>query len=228
MDPALISLLAATIAFVGTHFAMSHPLREPMVRMLGEKGFLGIYSLVSLAAFAWMIIAFIAAPPGQTELWDGSGPVIWAIASLLTLLALILFLGSLIGNPALPDTPEEKVVARKPDGIFRVTRHPMMWGFALWAIAHMLVMPDARMLIFAGGFAVLALLGAHLQDRKKEFLMPQAWPGWEAQTSYWPQLGQFVRIGPALWIAGIAVWLAATWAHLWLGAIAAGVWRWLG
>lgn len=62
MDPALTSLLAASIAFVGGHFVMSHPLRAPMVRIFGEKGFLVLYSLVSLATFAWMILAFRDAP----------------------------------------------------------------------------------------------------------------------------------------------------------------------
>lgn len=39
VDP-LISLIAASIAFVGTHFAMSHPLRASMVRLLGDGGFM--------------------------------------------------------------------------------------------------------------------------------------------------------------------------------------------
>lgn len=38
-------LLIAATAFVGTHFLMSHPLRAPLVSRLGEKGFLGLYSL---------------------------------------------------------------------------------------------------------------------------------------------------------------------------------------
>ena len=49
MDNALANLVAACLAFVGTHFAMSHPLRAGMVRALGEKGFQGVYTLVSLA-----------------------------------------------------------------------------------------------------------------------------------------------------------------------------------
>ena len=37
------------LAFVGTHFLMSHPLRSPMVSALGERGFAGVYSLVVAA-----------------------------------------------------------------------------------------------------------------------------------------------------------------------------------
>ena len=37
MDP-IAELAAASLAFVGTHFAMSHPLRAPMVKALGAGG----------------------------------------------------------------------------------------------------------------------------------------------------------------------------------------------
>ena len=47
-----LGLLALSgAAFVGTHFAMSHPLRAPMVRSLGERGFTLVYVAVSLITF---------------------------------------------------------------------------------------------------------------------------------------------------------------------------------
>ena len=73
MDHALTSLIAASVAFVGTHFALSHPLRGAVVRMAGERGFQGVYSLVALATFAWMVLAFRAVGPGGAPLWDGMG-----------------------------------------------------------------------------------------------------------------------------------------------------------
>ena len=36
------NVVAAALAFVGTHFILSHPLRRPLVRAVGEKGFLGL------------------------------------------------------------------------------------------------------------------------------------------------------------------------------------------
>ncbi|MEG3598124.1 MAG: NnrU family protein, partial [Pseudomonadota bacterium] len=47
MDQALVSLLAAAVAFVGLHFALSHPLRPWLVSRLGEGGFRLVYSLVA-------------------------------------------------------------------------------------------------------------------------------------------------------------------------------------
>ncbi|MCD1622386.1 NnrU family protein [Citromicrobium bathyomarinum] len=221
VDP-LISLIAASIAFVGTHFAMSHPLRASMVRLLGDGGFMIAYSLVSAATMAWMYFAFVATPAGA-PLWGGYGDGVWIAASIVTLLALVLFAGSLIGNPALPAPGAEKAALQAPSGVFKVTRHPMMWGFGLWAFAHLIAAPTSRTVVVALAIGVLALVGARLQDRKKELLMGDAWRQWEAKTSYWPRLGRIFSVGIVPWIGGIAIWLGATWWH----TMDAGVWRWV-
>lgn len=221
MDP-LTSLIAASIAFVGTHFAMSHPLRGPMVRTLGSAGFSLVYTLVSAAAMAWMYFAFVATPAGA-PLWGGYGDAVWIAASAITLAAMVLFAGSLIGNPALP-APGAAQAARKPArGVFKVTRHPMMWGFALWALAHLIAAPTARTVVVALAIATLALVGAHFQDRKKEVLMGDAWEQWERSTSYWPRFHRILAVGLVPWIGGIAIWLGASWLH----EMEAGVWRWI-
>ena len=221
VDP-LVSLIAASIAFVGTHFAMSHPLRASMVRLLGDGGFMIAYSLVSAATMAWMYFAFVATPAGA-PLWGGYGDGVWIAASIITLLALVLFAGSLIGNPALPAPGAEKAALQAPSGVFKVTRHPMMWGFGLWAFAHLIAAPTSRTVVVALAIGVLALIGARLQDRKKELLMGDAWRQWEANTSYWPRLGRIFSVGIVPWIGGIAIWLGATWWH----TMDAGVWRWV-
>jgi uncharacterized membrane protein len=43
------------LLFVGTHFLLSHPLRGPLVRSVGEGPFRGIYSLVAIITFLGMI-----------------------------------------------------------------------------------------------------------------------------------------------------------------------------
>lgn len=226
MDPALASLTAASIAFVGTHFALSHPLRAPLADTLGEKGFLVLYSLVAIATFSWMIVAFRAAP--AADLGNASGEIGWVAATVLTLPALLLFLGSLWKNPALPAPGAQQLAPREPRGVFRVTRHPMMWGFALWAVAHLLIDWSWRTTIVATAVLTLALVGARLQDRKKAALMGSAWSDWEARTSYWPRVSALPHAGVALWLVAAAAWLAITLAHLPSAGVPAGIWRWLG
>lgn len=104
MSP-LVQLEIAAAAFVGTHFLLSHPLRRPMVKAMGEKAFLGVYSLVALATLVWMVMAARAIGP-ETPRWVvGEGGII--AASLLMWFGAILFVGSFAGNPALPH-PEAK------------------------------------------------------------------------------------------------------------------------
>lgn len=225
LDPALIELIAASLAFVGSHFAMSHPLR-PWLMKLGQRGFMLAYTLVSLATFLWMVQAFKAAPAGDL---GGSGEIGWLLSTLITLPALVLFAGSLTpGNPAMP-TPGAAAAARAgPSGVFLVTRHSMMWGFALWAVSHILLWWSWRTNVIGLAILTLALLGSHLQDRKKRALMGEDWSAWEAQTSYWPRWSRLAAVGPTIWIAALALWALLTWVHLPLAGIPAGPWRWLG
>jgi uncharacterized membrane protein len=225
MDGTLITLIAANIAFVGTHFAMSHPLRAPMVRMLGAGGFQIAYVLVSFATLGWVYLAFIAAPPADLP---GSGEAGWIAATLITLPAMILLAGSLIGNPALPSPQAEAQARAAPRGVFRVTRHPMMWGIGLWALSHLVLFWSLRTMITAAAMGILALVGARLQDAKKQALMGDAWAQWESRTSYWPRWGQLPKVGAVPVVVGAVLWLVASWLHLWRAEIPAGVWRWLG
>lgn len=223
---------AAAAAFVGSHFLLSHPLRRPLAGALGEKGFLGLYSLVSLATLDWVIWAYRASP--AAPLWWEPTDAIWAVGSAIMLVASILLMGSLIRNPALPH-PEARAAedVPLPTGVFAVTRHPMMWSFALWGIAHILVFPDPANVIVAGAMTFLALVGAHLQDRKKAQLQPDFWPAWQRRTSYWPFAAiargdaRFGGFGMHALAGGLVVWLLASWAHIPLAGWEAGIWRWL-
>ena len=225
MDSAIITLIAANIAFVGTHFVMSHPLRAPLVKALGAGGFQAAYAVVSFATLGWVYIAFKAAPPADLP---GSGEAGWIAATIITWPAMVLLSGSLIGNPALPTPLAEAQARAEPKGVFLVTRHPMMWGIGLWAISHITLMWSIRTLVTALAMGVLALVGARLQDAKKEALMGAAWAAWESKTSYWPRWAKFFSIGPVPLVAGTGLWLGGSWLHLWQAGIPAGVWKWIG
>ena len=226
----MMVLIAAT-AFVGTHFILSHPLRAPLVARLGEKGFLGVYSLVAAITLIWMIVAYRAAPV-TPMLWP-VGDGLWAIATVIMLVASILLLGSLVGNPAMPNPDGPIMVPAEAKGVFAITRHPMMWAFALWGLAHILVYPVAANINVSVAIILLSLVGAALQDRKKEVLTPAAWQHWESRTSYWPFAAilagraRFGQFGMHALAGGLVVWLGATWAHMPLAGWPAGIWRWL-
>jgi uncharacterized membrane protein len=225
------AVAAAAIAFVGSHFLLSHPLRKPVVRAIGEAGFQGVYSLVAFLTLGWLIVAYRQAPLTE-PLWP-AGDGLWALATVVMLIASILLMGSLIRNPALPTGGRPSVFPEVALGVYAVTRHPMMWSFALWGLCHIAVFPVAKNIIVAVAVIVLALVGAALQDHKKERLQPDHWPEWESKTSYLPfaaiaagraRLGSF---GMHALMGGLVVWLVATWAHRPLAGWAVGIWHWL-
>jgi uncharacterized membrane protein len=220
-----IALVAASLSFVGSHFLMSHPLRAPMVGRFGANGFMAVYSALSLITFVWMIIAFGHAPKTDA-LWP-VGDVVWIAASVLTLMAAVLFAGSFIRNPSLPGVPEA-LAAQTPSGVFKATRHPMMWGFALWGVAHILVAPRIDNFIFSGSIVFLALVGSKAQEIKKLKLMGDQWVEWLSNTHFFIRPAALLRAGIGPWVLGISIWIIATWAHHFWGVGGAGLFRWLG
>ncbi len=229
MDGTTMVAVAAA-SFVGSHFLLSHPLRAPLVKMLGNGGFTIVYALAAFATLGWMANAYKAAPI-TPMLWD-VGDGMWAVASVIMLVASIMLVGSLIGNPALPG-PATKA-PEKARGVFAITRHPMMWSFALWALAHVLVFPVAANIALCAAIATLALVGAALQDAKKRALVPELWHVWEKRSGYWPFAAiaagkaSFGGFRPHDLAGGVVIWLAATWVHIPMAGIAAGIWRWVG
>ena len=228
--PGLITALAV---FVGTHFLMSHPLRAPMVARLGNAGFQIVYSVVSLGTFVWALLAY-RETEDSAPLW-AVGDLIWWIATVLMLIGSILFVGSVAGNPALPRPDAASLASAPARGVLAITRHPMMWGFALWSLVHVMIAPMANVIILCVAMAFLALVGSLGQDRKKAVLMGEGWKDWESRTSFLPFANQLT--GKASWasawpgrtvlLLGTLLWLVATYGHSWFGIEGAGIWRWI-
>jgi uncharacterized membrane protein len=140
----------------------------------------------------------------------------------------VLFVGSLRKNPALPRPGKRIEKIDDPNGVYAITRHPMMWGFALWALTHAIVNPTKASLVLSFTIAFLALVGAALQDRKKAALLGDVWNDWLSKTSFVPY-GRGLKSADGFALAtGTILWLAATWAHGALGYRPAGIWAFFG
>lgn len=229
----MANLVTWAAIFVGSHFLMSHPLRAAMVARLGANGFALVYSFVSLGTFIVML-RYYAQSPDTAPLW-AVGDLIWWIATVLMLIGSILFVGSFTGNPAMPRPDAAALTSAPARGVFAITRHPMMWGFALWSLVHVMVAPMTNVIILCVAMAFLALVGAWGQDHKKVLLMGDNWKDWSSRTSYFPFANQLS--GKASWasawpgrtvlLLGTLFWLVATYSHGWFGIQGAGIWRWI-
>lgn len=180
MDP-LTHLALATLAFVVTHFASSTPLRGAIAGALGEKAWLGLYSLVAFATIGWMVWAYGKAP--LQPLWPG----LRLLPLLVMPIALLLLVGGVLGRNPTAVMQERALKSADPArGMIRVTRHPVMWAIALWAAAHVLARGDLASVVFFGGFLVVAVLGTVLIDARKRASLGEDWARFAAVTSSVP------------------------------------------
>lgn len=178
-------ILAAGLFFIGIHiFISSTPLRGWLIARIGARPYQGVFSLLSLAAIIWLVWAYVMAPRvefGQPHAGLTFLAVIAAMGGLW-----LAVLGVLSPNPT---TVDQEALLQSPTparGIVRITRHPFMVGFSLWAIAHVLLNPDTASLLFFGTFLVLAGLGPWLIDAKKAKAFGDKWSSFAGVTSIIP------------------------------------------
>jgi uncharacterized membrane protein len=176
-------LLLACAAFLATHFMPSTPLRGALVKSLGQWGYTGVYSAIAFGMIGWMSWAYTRAP--VDPLWPG---VRWLPALLMPISFILLACGLFANNPTVVGMYRLLKNADPARGIIRVTRHPVMWAFLLWALAHLLARGDAKSLLFFGSFAVLASVGTLLMDRRKQQSLGENWARFAAVSSNLPFL----------------------------------------
>jgi len=185
MDKGFLSLVIAGIAFCGSHVLLSSTrLRGSLRAQLGERGFLAVYSLTSLAVFAWFVAAYSAAP--TIVLWPRQRWTALIPVTVMPLATILLVAGYSTRNPTAVGMER---LARADDpapGILSVTRHPVMWAIGLWAVAHLIANGDLSSMLFFGSLAGLALGGTVLIDRKKQLALGSNWPRLAQITSNLP------------------------------------------
>ena len=176
-----LHLLLATVVFLGIHVLPSTPLRALAVRLIGERPYLGLFSLMSAAGLVWMSVAYGRAP--MEALWPAQHflPVF-----VLPFAFVLLACGLLERNPTAVGQAGALKHPEAARGILRVTRHPLMWAIMLWAGAHMLAVGSLRSVVFFGGLLLLAAAGTTLQDARKALALGGDWKRFAAATSNIP------------------------------------------
>jgi uncharacterized membrane protein len=182
------ALVAATVLFVAGHFLLSgRAPRRAMTEFLGPQGYRIAYSVVALAAFVWMLRGYAAAP--VVTLWDPPTLLAWVPLVVMPVALLLAICGvttpstTVVGGEALLSNPGVHDVA---PGIQRVTRHPFLWGTALWAVSHLAVNGTAADVILMGGVLVLSLGGMRHIDLRREIALGAAWGPVALTTSALP------------------------------------------
>ena len=181
----MTSLVLAAATFVGIHlFVSGTRLRGIIVQRIGEGPFQGLFSLATLGAIVWMCRAYAQADEVPT--W-GSVDAFRSTALVLTLFAFVLAAVGLT-TPSPTVTGGESNLDRDDaaQGILRITRHPFLWGVAIWAFTHIVLNGDAASLVLFGALLLVALLGPPSIDAKRKSRFGEKWERFAGITSNVP------------------------------------------
>lgn len=213
-------LLICCVLFVGLHFVLSGPVRAPLVSRIGAARFTALYSVLVGLPFAGVYWGWSVAP--HVVVWT---PPIFTIhlAVTLNLFAAILIVAGY--STASPTVAGTNVKADAPHGVLTITRHPALWGFGLWALAHLGANGDAASIVLFGGFFVLSFGGMLHIDRRRRGGDP-SWEAFESTSSLVPFAAVVTRRTKldlsGLWwrtLVGIGVYATLVWSHEWLTGV---------
>jgi uncharacterized membrane protein len=180
---------AALAAFVLLHVGVSGSgLRSGLVKAMGPNAYRGVFSLASVVLFVALIWTYGAARASaeNVNLWLPPEPLRALGAGIATLGVWLAIMGYLQPNP----TAMGMEFALKRDnpvvGVTRLTRHPFLWGVALWGFGHVLMNADRASLALFVGLAGMCLLGTRSIDAKTAARDPEAWERLAAASSNVP------------------------------------------
>lgn len=184
----MLHLILAAAFFLGVHLGISGTgLRYRLIEAYGEKPYRIAFAVAALAGLLWLVYAWRQAP--YIELWD-SPASLRALAILLMPLAFYLGVAAMTTpNPATirqAAALEQDSAKALAVGVLRITRHPLMWGIALWAGLHLLANGDWGAVVFFGTFLILALKGTFDLDRKRLREHGERWQRYLQATSNLP------------------------------------------
>jgi uncharacterized membrane protein len=210
----MTGLIIASLAFMLIHAAPASGIRPWLVARVGERGYLAAFSVLSLVLLVWMARAYGAALPAA-PLWIAGMPLRVVIALLMLVPFWLIVAANTERNPAAVGGGAILEKSAAPRGVFTMTRHPLMVGIACWAALHLFANADFPSMILFASLIATALVGAWLQDRRKEREIGVAWRRYLAQTSFMP-FGAIRQGRTRLDTSDVTWWRIALAIGLWL------------
>jgi uncharacterized membrane protein len=190
-------LILGLIVFIGTHaFTMARGPRDAVIARLGEGGYKGVYSLLSLAGLVLVGSGYDAyRASGYVPIWN---PPAWFghVSLLLMLGAFILF-----------------VAAYVPGRIKARLGHPMIAGLKVWALAHLVANGDLGSMLLFGSFlawGVMARINVKHRSVASQHLGPAVAPAGIRNDALAVGIGTVAFFVFAIWLhpalIGVQAW----------------------
>ncbi|MCE4539597.1 NnrU family protein [Pelomonas sp. P7] len=172
--------------FLGIHMtrAVAPRWRQAQIARLGEQGWKGLYTVVSLVGFGLILWGFSRARLTPVALWPRIPGMNHAAAALMVV-AMILMAAAYV--------PRNHIKAR--------LQHPMTLSVKVWAFAHLIANNTLADVMLFGSFLVWSILVFRAARRRPAPVLPPPTAAGTAAT---------VVAGLALW-AFFAFWAHAAW-----------------
>ncbi len=217
----------ALTGFVLIHVGLSATgLRTALVGRIGEGPYRAVFSLLSLALIVALVSGFGAM---RADPFDPLNEVMWlpptwlrGPAQLLAFVGIWLAItGVMTPGPTLAGYEKRALAQAEPArGVLRITRHPFLWGLALWAAGHLLLNGERFAVMLFGALGLMVLFGARSIDRKGRARDAEAWDRFAAVTSNAPfaaiaQGRNKLKLGEIGWrgLVGLVVTVVIMLAH---------------
>ena len=228
----MTSLLAAATFFVLLHLLVSGTrVRDAIVGKIGDGPYMGLFSLASVAGLAWLGFGYAAArtAPWNAAYWDITPATRHIQLGLMLIAVIFIVVGLTTPNPT---SVKQEGALDRPDvvrGMLRITRHPFLWGVALWGLGHLIVNGDRAGIVLFAAMLILALFGTASIDAKRKRALGPTWHAFATQTSNIPFAAilagrQSLKIGEIGWwriALALVIYAALAFGHPHLFGVAA-------
>lgn len=178
----MMQLLAAFTVFVALHSLPAKPVvRARLVSRLGHGTYIALYSVVSLLALTWLFYA--AFNLDYVELWAPAAWQGWITFATAPLGIFFVLAGLFSRNPF---STTARHGGGEPGAIVAITRHPVLWGFVLWAAGHIPPNGDVRSVFLFGGFALFTAGSMAMLEKRSRKKLGARWEPLARSTSIVP------------------------------------------
>lgn len=202
----------ALLVFLASHMIPARPkVRAGLVGIMGLRGYIVGYSLLSVALLYWVITAAARAP--YVEVLPPYEALRWAPALLMAVACPLIVAGMSVRNPLSFGGLGHRAFDPEAPGILGLSRHPLLLALLLWSLAHLLANGSLAHVILFGGSAVFCWAGMALIDRRKRRLVGAEWDRLARNTSRFSLRGLPALLRPHALAGGAALYLVLVVAH---------------
>ena len=183
-------LILGLILFLGMHSVriVAEGWRTQTLQRLGEGGWKGLYSVVSLLGFGLILWGYGLARQQPVLLWSPPAGM-RHLAALLMLASFVLLTAAYV--------PGNRIKTR--------LRHPMVLGVKAWALAHLLANGQLLHLVVFGAFLVWAVLDYRAARQRDRVQPATAAIGTAGATGVTIAIGVVAWLVFTLWLHGLLI-----------------------